>query len=155
MEMQGRQFIAALTVLALLGGCGGSDEGGTADSSSGASKAEFVKEANAVCNRMVARIQNGGYRLFRENGKPGETQIFGRKLVHEVIVPNLEGEIHGISGLQSPAGDEAQVKKILAELHKVIDQVEADPSAHGFYPYKKAEAAADAYGLTSCGRPTL
>jgi len=72
-----------------------------------------------------------------------------------VIVPSIEGEIHGIRALQSPAGDEAQVKKILVELHKVINQAETDPSAHGYYPYKKAEAVADAYGLTSCGRPSL
>lgn len=163
--MQGLRYIAVGFMLAVIvlvaGGCGGSDSTSAGNSGSASdvssqvtSKAVFIKEANAICTKMVERIRRGGFKAFREYGQAGEGAKF-RSALTAVLIPSIEGEIEGIQSLTPPAGDKAHIDAIVAALHQIVHDIKFNPSAHEYYPYKKAERLTNAYGLTACGRPAL
>jgi hypothetical protein len=151
--MRGRYLIAAaiaLFAIALAAGCGGDD-----DSSASAEnpKAEFVKSANAVCKKTIAEIQAGGSKIYNEFGGAGEEKEFAERVIEKILVPGFEEQIQKIRSLEIPTGDEAQVNAIFTAMRKFMRQLESHPAAEEFYPYRKAEALADRYGLTFCARP--
>jgi hypothetical protein len=161
--------LAVFFVVLVVGGCGGgasdSTGGGNAGASSDVSDASsttpsgasatFIRQANNLCTRTIAKIQLQGKKVFGETSGPGEAPIFGRRLIHEVLIPNFNDEISGIRALGDPAAKTPEVEEILAAIKGIVEYLETHPHSEKFYPYRKAERLADAYGLTSCGRPAL
>lgn len=133
---------------------GGEAQDGDSVEASGP-EAEFIREANAICRKAVARIQLVGKKVFEEESGPKDGPTFKRRLVNDVLVPNLESEVNGLRELEVPPADEAQVNKIITAIEEVIRRVETNPKNYGYYPYVQAERLADAYGLNACGRPSL
>lgn len=148
-----RQAIALLGAVALtvsaMAGCGGGS--GSATAAAPLTKAQFAKQATAICQksaeeklpRLEAAIKSeGGRGLFAATSSELE------KLASKVVLPLYGEALAQLASLNPPAKDKAKVAKILSEYEAVLKEAEADPSmALGSNPFAKADEAAAAYGF--------
>jgi hypothetical protein len=123
----------------------GSESGTSAGKESAATSTQFTKEADRVCAKTQAATSG---QLARYIGKKGSEATDG--LVENVVVPELEGEIESIRGLNGPPEASEAIVAILEEL---IEEAEADPEN---FVYKgeaviKAVKESKAQGFKSCG----
>jgi len=136
------------------------DDGGTTVEAGSLSKAEFVKQANAICTRRRGQFYGefGAFvRKEQQNpAKPSEGAPEER-LYPEIAAPNFETQIEEISELGTPAGGgEQQVAAILDAFQQVADYASDDPrdfarNIEG--RLGELPKLARAYGLDSCAEP--
>ncbi|HET7589047.1 MAG TPA: hypothetical protein VFK14_02510 [Solirubrobacterales bacterium] len=135
----------ALALFALLiTGCGGSG-------SKELSKAEFVKQGNAICEEAT-KAREKALVEFSETTNPKANQEVVREKLLAKILPLYEGAAEQLGELGAPAGDKAKVEGIVEAMEEAAARVEADPqtAAVGSLPFKKANEAAESYGLKAC-----
>jgi hypothetical protein len=149
-SQKGAAALAATLGLGLvLAACGGSSD----DSS--LTKAEFVKQGNAVCKKGNQQINKVGKQVFGTNGNhKNPTQAEQTKFATDTLIPKVQTEIDGIEALGAPKGDQAQVKAIVDSAQTALDKSKADPTIlieGKSDPFAKANKLANAYGLTECG----
>lgn len=140
-------------------GKSGSDSGKSGKSatpSGGLSKAEFVNQANAICEKgkkqslkeMAAYVKQhkGG------SGQPGPALIV--KAVKAVFIPGVETQIEEIRALGAPPGEEAKVDAFLAALEEGVEAAgEASGGSAGAafgQGFKRSAKLAREYGLNGC-----
>lgn len=136
-------------------GSGGKTSGETSTPSGGLSKAEFVKQANAICEqgkkqslaKMAAYVkkQKGG------SGQPNPALLV--KAVKAVFLPGVETQIDEIRALGAPPGDEAKVEAFLAALEEGVnaaDEGSGSPNAAFGQSFKRSAKLAREYGLDGC-----
>ncbi|HET7590626.1 MAG TPA: hypothetical protein VFK14_10665 [Solirubrobacterales bacterium] len=152
-----KPFIALLAALAAISmiaaGCGGGD---STDSSS-LTKAEFVKQGNALCAKGNKEINQGFEEFAKENGfsekqKPTKAQM--TEVIETVVIPGIRGQVEGIEGLEPPSGEEAKVEAITDAANEALEKGEEDPAvltSQKAGPFAKADKLASAYGLVKCG----
>jgi hypothetical protein len=130
----------ALTLIA--GGCGSSDS----DDDAALSKAEFVLDANAICE-TAGDVDPG--RALGEH--PSRTEF--ARFVRGVLVPTIQAEVDRIRALTPPQGDEEEISAILDSAQAAIDEVQAHPGAVNARPnpFRESTRLAHAYGLDACG----
>lgn len=131
----------------------GSGSNGDQDAAASGPKAEFLREGNGVCRKVVAKIQRDSKKVLRELGPDREK--FLDEAVNDVLLPNLEAEVRGLRRLEPPPGDEQQVQQVIVAIEDVITGLETNPNQDDYYPYEEAEKLADRYGLNACGGPAL
>lgn len=179
-------WLAAVAVVAVLGGCGGGggdssstvasgDEGtgattkgeaggstgksGNSGGSSGKastpsgelSKAEFVKQANAICEKGrakgLAKMQTYVKQHGGNSGRPSSAQL--TKALNAVFLPEIQTQAEEIRALGAPAGDEAKVDAFLTALEKgaegTVDSVTGLTEG-----MKRSGELANEYGLSAC-----
>jgi hypothetical protein len=155
-------LIAALAALALVvAGCGDSDDSttdsGTTDSGTALTKAEFVKQGNAICAAGNKEI-DAGFESFakennlNENQEPTEAQF--EEVAQDILVPAVSTQIEGLRGLGTPKGDNGEVDQILTNAEDALGEIEDDPSkisGENGDPFASVNKEARAYGLTACG----
>jgi len=140
-----RKTFAVAAVMAGLGvaGCGGDDEALT--------KAEFVKQGNAICAKGNAELKTKVEELIAGGKEPDmEAQI---AFVEEEFLPNVQGQIDDLGELTPPEADEGEVEAIIASAQEAIDKAEADLEAVAAAeedPFADANEKAGAYGLSEC-----
>jgi hypothetical protein len=149
-----KKFLAILMLLAIssaaIAGCGdGGDDTGTAS----LTKAEYVKQANAICEK-VQREMEAKFAEFvkRENAGHGaaDPKAF-KEEVANVAIPGLEKQIEELSALPAPAGEEEEVELILERQEESLEKVEEDPTfrtSGGLY--EELNKPASDYGLSEC-----
>ena len=146
-----RKGILLLGVLAIcamaVAGCGGG--GGT----TGLTKAEFVKQANAACKESEQE-RTQLFKEAQEQVKPGDN--FGQKekkeLVKTVAVDPYLKMTKAIEELGAPEGDEQEIEALIKEMEQAAKSAEANPdqAIKTIIPFAEANKAADEYGLTDC-----
>ena len=135
-------------------GCGGGDDGSStypAGVSRPIAKVRFLAEADRICHSTNARIEAAADGLVTGRREPPPAEV--RRVVLRIVVPTLRSEVDAIRALGAPAGDEAQVKAILAATEHGIRQIEADPVGvlDGPPPaLREAGRLAQAYGSSEC-----
>jgi len=140
----------ALAVLVIFSGCGGSDEESTSTAAvtvkaSSITKAQFVKQANAICAKGTSRIAK-----IVQKAIVGEAGI---EPVEKAAVPMVNQFVDEITALGAPEGDEAKVEELLSALQEEADEVEQTPSSsmeEFAKRFKKSGNLARSYGLTAC-----
>lgn len=143
---------AVLAACLVAVGCGG---GGDDASTASLTKAEFIKQANAVCKKGEEQIETdfAAYVKGHEDiRKPTEADF--SKLVDSVLVPNAEKEIEDLRALGLPSGDEDQVEAILEAREESVEAAEDEPEVvvkDGEKVFGKASELAISYGLEDCG----
>jgi hypothetical protein len=153
---------AAFAALAIIvagcgGGGGGSGSTESSESTSSLTKAEFVKQGNAICAKTEKEVEEGvakfaKERNFSEKSPPTAKQI--AELAEEVLVPKVRKQIDEIRALGIPSGDEKEVEAIFAVAEEALKETEEDPSVFGeggVGPFAKANKLSREYGLTVCG----
>lgn len=138
-------LIAALAFAAALAGCGGGDDGITTSS---LSKAEFTKQANAICEE--AREKALAYRPPNEQGS--EKQIVTAS-IQGGILPEIQRAMEEVRELGAPEGDEDQVEAVIAGNEEHVEAAEG--KSFGSLTemeevFKPTVAKARAYGIDAC-----
>ncbi len=121
--------IAAVMVGLLMVGCGGGDEP--------VAKAEFVQQANAICDTANAELV-----------KSVQASATGDGVTPTLAA--LQSEIDVIADLTPPDGDEQQIDAMIGHMEKSIAAAEKTPVAkllEANLELEKAEKIAKEYGL--------
>ena len=147
-SLPARASAIACAVAIALGGCGGTYHG--------LSKAEFVKQGNAICRATQVKLDAAG-------AAERATSLAGvQKLYRDEFAVILRAEIAQLRALSPPKADRQKVSEMLDEFSTGVDQLVAsvtaaksvaelatlsEPSAVA----KAAARTARSYGLSSCG----
>jgi hypothetical protein len=123
--------VSGVVVLAaVLGGCGGGS-----DTSSDLTKAEFVKQANAICTERQkewqASIADYKKKVKEENVSEGSAaqEELVEELVQDSMVPAFSDQLRALEELGAPEAIEDQVDKMLKSLSKAIEGFEDNGAA--------------------------
>lgn len=137
----------------LLSGCGESDS--TADGTAPISKAEFVKQADAICAKTSQELIKAAENFSKEKRLAEEEPLTEAQIgeLSELALPIIVRQFEEIRALGAPPGDEEKVNAILAAAEKGIAKGEQDPAAiYGADGgvFKKANQLSSDYGLKKC-----
>ncbi len=156
----GLACVAILAAGLVLAACGSSND--NSSSTTGTSKAEFVRKATAVCLKGNARIGRAVHdalkvqaRLAHKRNEPigPPTGAVIAKLGEDAI-PTIQKELDQIRALGPAPGAEHKIKALLDEEQSAVDNVRADPAQFGSQsktaPFRTSKVAED-YGLSFCG----
>jgi len=136
---------AVLAAAVVAAGCGGGSDDLT--------KAEFDKQANAICKKGNQEIDKAANSVFTTKQAPSKADF--EKFANDTLIPSVQKQIDQISDLNPPSADEDQVNAIVDEAQSALDQVKKDPTIlenEKADPFKKANQLANAYGMNVCGQ---
>jgi hypothetical protein len=142
-SLSGGLCLAVLAVGLVAAGCGGGEDHLT--------KAEFLKQGNAVCKKGNDQIDKAANQTF---GKKHPSQAELNTFANDTLIPVVQQEIDGIRDLNPPSEDADQVNAIVDEAQAALDKGKDDPSlltSEKADPFKKANQLANDYGLKECG----
>lgn len=157
-------LLLGVLAIALVAGCGsgGDDTSGTSsesgESASSLTKAEFIKQADAICEEGNKSVGVEAEEFAEENEidieKPTTAQQ--EEVVSDVVAPAIREQAEKIDELGAPGGEEDEVAEIVAAVESGADEAEATPDVivegKGAGPFEEANKLATAYGLKVCGR---
>jgi len=149
--------------IALVAGCGGGGDdtsSASSESSDGGSsltKAEFIKEADAICSEGNEAVSTEAEEFAEENEidieKP--TTAEQEEVVSDVVAPAIQEQAEKIDELGAPSGEEDEVAAIVEAVESGAGEAEASPNTivegTGPGPFAEANKLANAYGLKVCG----
>jgi hypothetical protein len=149
-------LLAALAALALIvAGCGGGSS--STASTSALSKAEFVKQGNAICAKGNEEIEEGFEKFVKENNiKPNKkpTKAQQTEAAEEILLPTVRKQVEGIRALGLPSEGEEEADNVLKAAEKGLEEAEEDPSSaatENGKQFAEANKLAREFGLTKCG----
>jgi hypothetical protein len=149
-------LIASLAALALIvAGCGGGGDSTGSTESSSLTKAELIKQGDAICEKGEEELEEEANQFAKENGidtgKPTEAQQ--EEVIEEVVAPALRKQAEELRELGTPSGEEAAVEEITGSLEKGTKELEEEPGKllQGANPVGKASKLAREYGFKECG----
>jgi hypothetical protein len=154
-------LLACLAIGLVAAGCGGGGDttsggGSTSESGAAPTKAVFVKEADAICEKGDEELNEEVESYAEENGistKKEPPKAQQEEVYAEVVLPNVAKQGEEIGALTPPEGDEAKVEEIVQALESGVEEAEANPGllVEGKNPLAGASAEAKAYGMKVCG----
>jgi ABC-type glycerol-3-phosphate transport system substrate-binding protein len=137
------------------GDTGSSDTTETTDTTAALSKAEFIKQGDAICTKGNKTIETEANEFAEENdvntAKPTRAQK--EEVIVAVVAPSVRKQGEEIAELGAPSGDEAEVEAIVAAVEEGADELEKDPGLliDNKNPLAKSSKLAASYGLKVCG----
>lgn len=144
-------------------GTGGGGGETSSDQTASLSKAEFIKQADAVCSKGKKEVEAQFAAYLKKNkiegiGAKGEPRPEAEERKADVVltigVPAYRKQLEEIDALPAPAGDEATVEEFVSAAEEGVEVVEEEPKAV-FDGTSKAFAEADkvakGYGFKVCG----
>jgi hypothetical protein len=142
-------FFGVVAIALAGGGCGaGGDSSGD---SAVPTKAEFIKQADAICQK-ANRVEIAKLKILESSkGSKGSSPEEQLKLV---ILPAVRREAAEIGDLVPPAGDENKVHAIVAAYEAALAEGEADVSSlldGSSSKFTRAFTLAQRYGFKVCG----
>jgi hypothetical protein len=146
-------MLAALVlVAALVAGCGGDDS----DTTASLSKAEFIKQADAICEKSESKVSSEFEDFAKENDWSEDeepTKEQQEEAIAEVIGPSVQSQAEEIRELGAPEGDEKTINKMLTAVEDGVEALEESPDqlVEGKNPLAKGSKLARDYGLEKCG----
>ena len=160
MRGRGIAVLAVLGVLmatAVLAGCGGggdSTTSATAEATAPLSKAQFVKQADKICQQGLKKKDEAvsvALENFAEQAEGAPTGQDTAKIVSEAVLPSYSKTVDELSQLEAPKADTAKVEKLMGEFEAAVKVVETAPAkALQSNPFESADNAAEAYGIEEC-----
>jgi len=141
-------FLGAVMALALLAaGCGGGD-----DTTSSMTKAQFVKQANAICK---VQNQKRGEAIKKVIASHDPKKLLPQKDREELVLDTLPAYAavpKQLGTLEAPAGDQEKVDAIIKAMEEAAKDVEANPAGAltSTKQFLKADEPSSQYGLTDC-----
>ncbi len=149
-----RLFFSCLVFALIAAGCSSSSKSSSSSTTTlpALTKADFVKQANAICTGYTAKI--GAAASGVTDSTPQAEQV---DIVQNKVIPLLRQEVADLRKLTPPAADKAQVAAIFDAVSTGIDNAEqklkTDPAAalgSDYKPFTHADELGNAYGLTEC-----
>ena len=122
-----RWILGVLLGLVVIGGgvagCGG---GGEDEASANVTKAQFTREANAICaerkGKWDAQVKASKKELAAEGGSLNEE--VADRLVSSSLVPLMQEEQEKLEALSAPQGEEEAVSKMMETRSIAIEKIE-------------------------------
>jgi hypothetical protein len=149
--------LGVLAAAAILAGCGSdssSSASATDEAAAPLSKAEFVKQADKICEKGIKKKDEAVSAALKEQAEKAQAAPTAKetaKLVEETVLPSYSETVEQLSQLGVPKGDEAKVEKMTGEFESALKALEADPAkANESNPFEPADKAAEAYGIENC-----
>jgi hypothetical protein len=144
--------LAALVALAaVVAGCGSDSE--TTES---LTKAEFIKRADAICEKSEGKVTSefedyAEEKGWDENKEPSKEQQ--EEVIVEVVGPNVQAQVDEIRELEAPEGDEETIDEMLTAVEEGVEDLEENPGqvTSGDNPLAEGSKLARDYGLEKCG----
>jgi hypothetical protein len=142
-------LFAGVLLVALVAGCGGSSD------SSSLTKAEFIKQADAICTKGEKSLEESAEKFAKENdvntGKPTKAQQ--EEVIQQVVAPEIRQQAEEIGDLGAPSGEEDKVEAIVTSVEEGADELESKPAQliEGKNPLEHGSKLAKEYGLKVCG----
>lgn len=150
-------FLAVAGLAILVAGCGGGSDsnGSTEEGTSSLTKAEFVKQGNAICAKGSKEINEGFEQFVEENGlskSKAPPKAVQEEAVETVLIPRIRKEVENIRAL-GPPDEEAEA--VLDAAEEALERGEEEPiqflKEESTGPFATANKLAREYGLTKCG----
>ena len=149
-------MLALVALAAIVAGCGGDDDeaGETTATTEALTKAEFIRQGDAICKKANSQNRAEAEDFADENGfeleKASDEQL--EEAISAVLVPSLNQQAEDVEALGAPAGDEERVEEIIASLEDAAGRIEDEPSsAFEGEPLREASRLAEDYGFKVCG----
>ena len=150
-----KAFLAAVAALvalaALVAGCGGGDS----DTSASLTKAEFIKQADAICEEGNESINVAVDEFAEEKGTTTQkmTKKQQEEFVEQVIAGDIRSQAEEIDALGAPDGDEGQIEAMVEAVEDGADEIEEEPKVlfGKANPLAEGTKLAKEYGLKVCG----
>lgn len=149
-------LVGAMAIALVAAGCGSSDDN-SSESTASLTKAEFIKEGNAICTKGNTKL-NSEFEAFGEEHNLSENKTPSKaareEASEEVLIPAITTQVEELRALGAPEGDEGEVDEILTGAEEAIEEGEEDPaSLLGNEPggFTEVNKLAREYGLTVCG----
>jgi hypothetical protein len=139
----------AVALCSVAAGCGGDDSGGGASEDAPAiSKADFIKQANAICTAGNKEIATAAQEL---GNNPSDDDI--ESFATDTLVPNIRGQVEDIRALGFPEADADRLDGLFTKTEGILDDVEDDPASINSPddPFQAVNGEVSDYGLTACG----
>jgi hypothetical protein len=134
--------ISAAVLLVATAACGGDDDELT--------KAEFVRQANAICKAGNEQLDAAVDETFMGNQRPSNAQL--EEFATETVIPNIQRQIDDLRALEAPSEDEEQVEEILDSAQGEVDRLENEPI--GLFTdetsFVETNKLSRAYGIDRC-----
>jgi hypothetical protein len=146
-----------VAVAAAIAGCGSSDDSST-HSTTALTKAEFIKQGDAICEKGGTQIEEEAESFADENDVDTEnpTDEQQEEVIEEVVAPSLRTQADELTALGAPKGEEEQVSAVIDALEEGAGELETDPGAlltsKGAGPLDKANELANEFGFKACGQ---
>lgn len=149
-------LLAAVTALVVIAGCGGGSDSN--ESTNSLTKAEFLKQGNAICAKGSKEIEEGFEKFAKEHGfskkkQPSEAEL--NEAVETVLIPKIRKEIESIRALGTPAEEGAEAEAVLDAAEEALEKGEENPSLmvkeESAGPFAKVNKLSREYGLVKCG----
>ncbi|HEV7482893.1 MAG TPA: hypothetical protein VGO13_07325 [Solirubrobacterales bacterium] len=166
--------LAAVALVLIAGGCGGSDSGATREDTGlppqertaspfkegtgPLSKAEFIRKADRICSK-ADDTQDNQARAYREAHLKELNELSAvaaeEKLIRLFILPSAVEQIKAIKALGAPKGERKEVKKIMVGLEVAVKKARKNPFAiedenPSKNPFRVVDDLARAYGFLYC-----
>jgi len=143
-------MLAGVVAIAIVAaGCGSGDDS--------LSKAEYIKQGDALCKKGSGEIEKEVETYAQENDislkkEPSEEQLAA--ISEDVIIPAVQSQLDGLKDLGTPSEDEAKADEVLDALEEGIEKGEEDPGAfvEGEGTLGKANELAKEFGFKECGQ---
>jgi hypothetical protein len=144
--IRGLSIAALLAASLAAAGCGSSSD------DDAPTKAQFIKQADAICKKAHDRFGKAFQQDFGSNPQPSQAQL--NKFAESTLAPGVQGEIDDIRDLESPSADQDQVDAILDAEQKGVDKIKANPAILSPSvkedPLSKGQHLAKDYGMKEC-----
>lgn len=116
--------VCLMAVTALGCGGGGSAQDQTIAANASLTKAAFVKQATAICDRGKARMV-GEFQSYQQRAKqPVSATDPGIEVIETIFIPRLSEQLEEIRALGAPPKDRAQIETYLVGTREALEQVE-------------------------------
>jgi len=156
-----RAVTAALFVVALAAaGCGDSEDTpvGANDNrivveAGPVAKAEFVEQANKICQDTKNRFLREYAAFLKSQGSPsGDQEGQATTVVGTMLIPAYEGLIQEMTSTVAPSADTDEITAFLTALKRELDFAEQHPTKAlaSRDLFRQASDRAAAYGLAVC-----
>lgn len=146
--------ISVLALAAVAAGCGGGDDSGDSSSTT-LTKAEFIKEADAICVKGNEAIEEEVEDFAVDNDVDTEnpTKEQQEEVIADVVAPGTRAQVEEISELGAPSGDEETIEAMVEAVETASTELEDDPGQllEEGNPLAEGSKLAREYGLKECG----
>lgn len=142
-------LVALVALAAVVAGCGGGDE------EESLTKAQYIKQGDAVCKETYGKYQKQFEGYVADNGIK-ENTIPNRKHLKEIAErfydSSVEARLEGLEELNPPSADQEKIDAIYAATEDGLEKMQEDPLLlFDESPFGKANDLSVAYGFQVCG----
>ena len=151
-------LFGVLAIAVIAAGCGSSS---SEESTSSLTKAEFIKQGDAICAKGNKESEAEFEEFGEENGlseNKEPSKAVQEELVTSIVLPSVSGQLEDIRALGAPSGEEEQVDEIIETVEGEVEEAEAEPALffeaeeEGKSPFVEGNKMAREYGFKVCGQ---